>query len=272
MVSSYDIIGEIAVVENPDDSRVVPRDLARKIVKTHPRVKTVLLKTGERSGEFRLRKMRKLFGKDTETVHTEHGFSFRVDPTKVYFSPREGTERERIASKVRPGETVMVLFAGVGPYGIVIAGKQPRVRKVYQVEINPKGFEYMKQNISMNKLSHLVVPLLGDAREACRKFMGKCDRVVMPLPREGHLFLDSALGCLKDRGFVHFYAVGRHAKGASGNQAKKQIFGEAEARLRESSRKARRSLRINSRRKVLPFSPGGWKVCIDAELKSGKQG
>jgi tRNA (guanine37-N1)-methyltransferase len=261
---SYDIIGDIAVIEMPREGK--PEGLARDIRKTHPRVKTVLARTGERKGEFRLWKMRKIFGKETETVHREHGFRFMVDPTKVYFSPREATERERIASMVRPKETVMVMFAGVGPYGIVIAGKQPDVRKVCQVEMNPAGFGYMKRNISMNKLSHKVVPVLGDVKKAVKDYEGLCDRVVMPLPRQAHEFLGSAMRCLKSKGVIHFYSVDRHAKGVKGKQVDEELFGEAVRVLEVAARRLGRSVRILARRKVLPFSPGAWKICIDARV------
>lgn len=278
--SSYDIIGEIAIIELGEKSPSSAAGMAREIMKTHPRVRTVLQKTGERVGEFRLRKMKLVTGKETETIHKEHGFRFRLDPTRVYFSPREATERERVAGMVKPGEVVMVMFAGAGPFGIVIAGKQPKLKKVYQVEINPAGFEYMKQNIIMNKLSHKVVPILGDARDACKHYTGLCDRVLTPLPREAHEFLDSALSCLKPRGIIHFYTVGRHAKGLKGSAAEKEMFGEGEARLRDSARRAgprgtsdgRRSVKVLARRKVLPFSPGSWKICIDAEVRTIKKG
>lgn len=269
-VSSYDIIGDIAIIEFPGGSGAALKKAATEIAKTHPRIRTVLAKGGERSGEFRLRSLRKVMGRETETVHREHGFRFRLDPTRVYFSPRESTERERIAGMVRPGETVMVLFAGAGPFGIIIAGKQPGVGKVYQVEINPRGFDYMKRNIAMNKLGHLVVPILGDARKVCRKYEGICDRVVMPLPREAHMFLGPALRCLKSRGFVHFYCVGRHEKNSRGIKAEREIFGEGIGRLEGAAGKLGRRVRIISSRRVLPYGPGAWKICIDAEVTSAK--
>ncbi len=273
-ISSYDIVGDIAIIEVPipkrgqGGSKAKHVELAREIMKVHPRIKTVLAKTGERSGEFRLRSFRKVLGRETETMHREHGFRFRIDPTKVYFSPREVTERERIAGMVRSRETVMVLFAGAGPYGIVIAGKQPRVSRVYQVEINPRGFEYMKQNIAMNKLSHLVVPIMGDARKVCRKYEGVCDRVVMPLPMEGYRLLGLALKCLKKRGFIHFYGIGRKGKDSRGVKVEEELFGKAVERLERAAGKLGRRVRILAKRKVLPYGPGAWKICIDAEVRN----
>lgn len=267
-ISSFDIVGDIAIFEAQKASKAEMRRMALRIKKAHPRIKTVLARKGERTGEFRLSSLRKVLGKETETVHREHGLRFRLDPSKVYFSSRESTERMHIASMVRPGETVMVLFAGVGPYGIAIASRQPRVGRVYQVEINPQGYEYMKQNIAMNRMSHLVVPILGDARKVCKPFGGKIDRVVMPLPREGHRFLIQVMKCLKKRGFIHFYAVGRHTKGSSGNRAEEEVFGPAVRLVEKAAKKLGRKVRILARRRVLPYSPGAWKICIDAEVRA----
>lgn len=263
---SYDIVGDIAIVEIPEEKGSDPESVARDIKKSHPRIKTVLQKIGGREGEFRLRKMKKITGTETETVHKEHGFRFRLDPTRVFFSPREATEREKIAGMVKPGETVMVMFSGVGPYGIVIAGKQPGVKKVYQVEINPRGFEYMKQNISMNKLSHLVVPIMGDVKDACRPYFSRCDRVLTPLARDAYKYLDVAIACLKKGGIIHFYCLGRHAKGMENEEAEAEMFRDSLSQLKDAAGKAGRPVRILSKRKVLPYSPGGWKLCIDAEV------
>ncbi len=266
---SFDIIGEVAIFELPPDRKEKPLEIAREIMKNHKRVRTVLQKTGERAGEYRLRKMKKIIGKETETIHKEHGFRFLLDPTKVFFSPRDATERERVASKVKVGETVMVMFAGAGPYGIVIAGKNPKVSKVYQVEHNPAGYEYMKRNISMNKLGHLVVPIHGDVREACKPYFGKCDRVLTPLAKHAHEYLDTALSCLAgpgQKGTIHFYDVGRHSKGLEDEEAQKELFSVPVERLEKAAKKAGRKLRILDKRKVLPYSPGSWKVCIEAEV------
>lgn len=269
---SFDIIGDIAIFELQEGSKRKPMEIARQIKRTHPSVKTVLQRTGEREGTHRLREMKRIMGKETETMHKEHGFRYLMDPTKVFFSPREATERERIASMTGKGETVMVMFAGVGPFGIVIAGKNPLVSKVYQVEINPAAYEYMKRNISMNKLGHKVVPVLGDVRKACKPYFGECDRVITPLARHAYQYLEVAFSCLGRKGMLHFYAVGRHAKGLDKAKAEKEMFSEPLKQLREAAGKAGRKIRIVSKRKVLPYSPGGWKVCIDAEVSSLRTG
>ena len=265
---SYDIIGDIAIFEIPKNSTLTESQAADEIMKTHPRVKTVLKKIGEREGKFRLRKMKKVSGNETETIHKENGLRFILDPTKVYFSPREATERLRISEMARPGETVMVMFAGAGPYGMLIAAKNPEISRVYQVEINPHGIEYMKRSIVMNKLGHKITPILGDARKECKRLFGQIDRVLTPLPRKSHEFLDTAIALLKPKGILHFYTIGHHDKGLTNKEADKQLYSEAISRLESECEKASKKLKILDKRKVLPFSPGTWKICIDCKITS----
>ncbi|MEM7816081.1 MAG: class I SAM-dependent methyltransferase family protein, partial [Candidatus Aenigmatarchaeota archaeon] len=179
--TGFDIIGDVAVIEIPDELERQKMAIAKAVLMANRNVRTVCRKLGEREGRYRLREMEILLGKSTETVHREYGCAFKLDVRKVYFSPREGTERQRVAEQVKPKETVMVMFEGVGPYAIQIAKKQPKVKKVIAIEINPKAVEYMRENITLNKVSDRVEPVLGDVSRAAKRFYGTCDRVVMPL-------------------------------------------------------------------------------------------
>ncbi|MBM3303653.1 MAG: hypothetical protein FJY76_01035, partial [Candidatus Aenigmarchaeota archaeon] len=202
---AFDIIGDIAIVEEDVDEKKTVAELRE----TYPHLKTILKKTGGREGEFRTRPLKKLWGDGTETTHMEHGMRFRLDVQTCYFSPRESTERQRIAGEVLPKEIVMVMFAGVGPFSIAIAKKQPKVGRVISVESNPECIRYMEENVRLNQCKYVVEPLLGDVGVACKPHFGRCDRVVMPLPREGCKFLPIALACLKPKGgIIHFYYVG----------------------------------------------------------------
>lgn len=256
LISSFDIIGDIAIVDIPEGREAEAEAIARSIVDVHPHVKTVMEKKSDRYGEYRLREMRPIIGTDTVTEHKESGCVFRLDVTKAYFSPREATERERIASQVRPGETVLVMFAGIGPFAIAIGKKQPKVKKVYAVEINPDAVRYMEENVRLNRLSYVVEPMLGDARKECGKLFGRCDRVVMPLPKEGKMFLDIAIRCLKPGGTIHFYYVG----------PQENMFGMGMDVVKTECSKLGRKCRITGQRKVLPYGPRMYKVCIEFEV------
>jgi len=252
--SSFDVIGHIAIVEVPERLKKKKKLVAKVIMGLNRHIKTVLEKASERKGIYRTRNYKFLAGeKNFETLHKEYGCVFKLDPTKVYFSPRELTERQRIASQVKEGETVMVMFAGVAPYAIQIAKKQPKVKEVVAIEINPVAVKYARENVILNKVSDKVKIIEGDVREKCIDFYGKCDRVVMPLPMGGEDFLDIAVNCLKERGHIHFYNWG----------SEPNIFENAEKIVMEKLGKLGVKYKIINRRKVLPYAPRKWKVCLD---------
>ena len=158
---------------------------------------------------------------------------------------------------VKPGEIVMVMFAGIGPFAIVIARKRPEVERVYAIEINPDAVRYMEDNVRINKVGHKVIPVPGDVKKEAGKYSGKCDRVVMPLPKSGHGFLREAFGCLKDSGgMIHFYSY------EHGNE----LFTGSAERIKEMARETNKRVRMIDKRKVLPYGPRTWKVCIDFEV------
>lgn len=261
MSKSFDIIGSkekaVAIVEISEDEKNREREIAEDIMQKHKSVKSVLRKESTREGEYRTRRYKLIAGdKNTEVLHKEHGCVLKLDPQKVYFSPREGTERQKITAQVKPKEVVMVMFAGVGPFAISIAKKQPEVEKIIAIEINPDAVEYMKHNIRINKLSHKIVPVLGDVRKTCEKWYGKCDRVVMPLPLGAESFLDIAIKCLRGRGFIHFYNWGKEP----------DLFSNAIDLVDKSLKKAKKEYEITGKRVVLPYAPRKYKVCIDVKI------
>lgn len=255
--TSFDIIGDVAIIEIPDEIKKKEKDIARALTSMHPHIRTVLKKTSDRGGEYRLRKFKTLLGRSTETEIKEHGCVFRLDVKKTYFSPRESTERQRIAEGIMPGETVMVMFSGVAPFAIVIAKKQPKVGKVYAVEMNPDAHKSAIENVRINKVGDKVVPICGDVRKECVKFYGKCSRVLMPLPKEGLSFLPTAIKCIKREGTIHFYYI----------EMKDNIFKTAIDIVKMECKKLGKKASITGQRKVLPYGPGSFKVCIEFEVE-----
>jgi len=261
-MASFDIVGDIAIIEvgSEEDEKGVVESILEK----HPHLKTICCKAGEREGELRLRKIKILFTKDkekpTETIHKEYGCLFKVDVSKVYFSPREGTERQRVARQVKPGETVLVMFAGVGPYAIIIAKVQPEVKRVYAVEVNKVGVKYMKENVDMNRMRYKVIPIEGDVARDVKQFHGVCDRVVMPLPKGAHRFLQEAIRCCKDEGIIHFYHWG----------PLEDLYGGALEIIEGECKRAGVGYEVLDKRRVLPYAPRVYKVCIDFKVKRCK--
>ena len=105
--------------------------MAHAIMQTHRNVKTVLRQVGAVSGTFRLRQLEWVAGeRKTETLYKEFGCFFKVDLQQCYFSPRLSFERMRVANTVRPNESIVNMFAGVGTFSILIA-KYGRAETVY---------------------------------------------------------------------------------------------------------------------------------------------
>lgn len=190
---TFDLIGDIAIVEDSDTSI-----LRRK------NVKSVYKKETKVEGIYRTRKYVYLAGKkNTETIHKEYGCRYILDIEKVYFNPRLATERHRIAEKVNNGERVLDMFAGVGPFSILIAKK--RDVEVHSMDINPDAFYYLKKNIEINKVKN-VFPYLGDCRDIVKK-LPDFDRIIMNLPKNSLEFLDTALNKTKKGGIIHLYSI-----------------------------------------------------------------
>ncbi|NYZ74449.1 class I SAM-dependent methyltransferase family protein, partial [Candidatus Micrarchaeota archaeon] len=189
LVTSFDIIGDIAIVEVPDELEAKEKQIGEALLKVHRNLKTVLKKLGGMEGEYRVRRVKCIAGEDrAETLYTESGVKMKLDVAKVYFSVRLAGERARIAKLVKDDERVLVLFAGVGPFALVIAKSKPKT-KIVAVEINPDAVRYMKENISLNKLKNIEA-LEMDAKKLTTN--NEFDRIVMPLPKSAHEFLPVA--------------------------------------------------------------------------------
>ncbi len=226
--NSFDIIGEIAIIKLQKNNIKNAEKIANQIIIDHTNVKTVFAQTSPISSDFRVRNLKLLCGKNkTDTIYKESGCSFEVDVSKCYFSPRLSHERSRIAKLVRPGETVVNMFAGVGCFSIVIAKSVPET-KVFSIDINPVAVRYMIENIRINRVYGKVMPLLGDSKEIIQdQLQGKADRVLMPLPEKALAYLPYALLALKARqGMIHFYDFQHSAGNEDPIEKTKKIVAE----------------------------------------------
>jgi len=204
--SSYDIVGDIAIIELPESLVDYAPIIGNAILTLHKNVKSVFLKAGPVTGNVRIRPLKHIAGQNrTVTVHRENGCIYELDISKVYFSPRLSTEHKRVAEQVQDGEIVIDMFAGIGPFAILIA----RLKRatVYAIDVNPNAIFYLQRNITRNKLKGKVIPIIGDSREVITKQLSNvADRVIMNLPGESISFLDAAIKALRSsKGIIHIY-------------------------------------------------------------------
>ena len=258
--SSYDIVGDAIVVELPEG---IPKKeemlVAKELMKRHKHVTRVFKKTSKRIGVFRTRKLKLIAGENKSIVlHKENRCLFKLNLRRVYYSPREQSERLRVVEALNRYknfyETVMVFFAGIGCYPILIS-KRCNVRRVVGIEINPVAVKYFRENIELNKTKNCEA-VLGDVAEVAGKFYDTCDAVIMPYPEGGYKFLDHALRCLKNNGVCLFYAIGEE----------KNPFGEWKRLIENTAEKHGCEVEFLHEEEVLPYAPRKWKVRIDFKV------
>jgi tRNA (guanine37-N1)-methyltransferase len=213
---AYDILGNIALVKfDRKASAIAKKKFARRIMSENKTIKTVLEKTGKFKGRLRKQETKYVAGEKTkEVLYHENGCAFRFNIDKTYFSPRLSNERKEIASMIKKESEVLVMFAGVGPYSIVIA-KNSKAKRVDSNEINREANEYAELNIGLNKVKNKVIMLNGNIQNVATKVKrglkinnekvpSNFDYIVMPRPRLKDSFLKEAFS-LSKKGTIVFY-------------------------------------------------------------------
>jgi tRNA (guanine37-N1)-methyltransferase len=171
----------------------------------------VVRKVGGHVGKFRVQKYRVLAGvKTTVTDHRESGVRLKLDIAKVYFSPRLGHDRLRVAGLVKTGERVLVIGSGVGPYPLVIA-RHSRAKEVIGVEANPAAHKFALENARLNKLESRVTLVRGDAKRVVPE-LGRFDRVLITAPHQSAALAKVAVSALKDGGVLQYYTFAKEGQ------------------------------------------------------------
>jgi tRNA (guanine37-N1)-methyltransferase len=254
--SSFDVVGDIAVLEIPDELKKKEKVIAKSIMELHRNVKVVAKKVGPTAGVERIRPIRVILGeKRTNTIHVENGCRYKLDINKVYFSPRLGSEHLRVAEQVKKGEAVFDPFAGVGPFAIPIA---KRCANVIAVDINKDAIKFLKENAKLNKVDVRIEAFAGDARKVLKKakYKGKADRVIMNLPMHAGEFLDVAFYIAKKGAVVHFYCFLKE----------EDLFEGGIEVIRSAAKKAKRKVRVLKTKLCGQLAPRVWRVVIDFKI------
>lgn len=279
LTSSYEIIGDIILIRLPAECYADRAAIGEALHRLYPRVRTVAAVPlhAHTDEQYRTRELSVIWGDERlETTHREAGCSFMVDVRHVFFSPRLAYERMRVARKVKPGETIINLFAGVGCFSIIIATHQPQAR-IYSIDLNPYAFNYQKANIARNHLEGRVLPILGDAREEAAKLAGLADRVIMPLPEQAHLFLPGAVRALKRcavtdnvetgalAGMIHYYTV---ATGRADDELFHRPLDQAEEIIKSSAGSVI-GVELEEARIVRSVGPRKYHIVLDLRVSPG---
>ncbi|HEV8360738.1 MAG TPA: class I SAM-dependent methyltransferase family protein [Candidatus Thermoplasmatota archaeon] len=249
--SSFDVVGDIVVVKLPLELEAHAAEVGRALLAAHKGARTVLLDRGV-TGVERVRAVEVIAGEpSTVTEHVEHGARFRVDLASCYFSPRLATEHARVAALAEQGEVVLDLFAGVGPFAILIA-KQGKAQRVYAVDLNPDAVQLIEENARLNKVQDKVRAVLADADAFAAQMEGQGDRVIMNLPHSADAHWEQALRACKERATIHYHKILDRTRVA-------EHVAELQARASQAGWDARLALQ----REVRLYSPSQSHVALD---------
>jgi tRNA (guanine37-N1)-methyltransferase len=209
----FDYIGDIAVISIPAELGAYREAIVSKILSMRGNTRAVLNKVSKLEGERRVAHFELLSGESAETFHRENGYTYKMDVRNVFFNPRLYWERARVASKVLSGESILIPFAGVGPFVLPSAGKGTTV---CAIEINPDACACLKENVRLNKLERQVTVIQGDAdfilrhpdsseAEGFKVPENGFDRAIVPTPYGMDHFLGKVTEFIKKGGYIHFY-------------------------------------------------------------------
>lgn len=255
LVRSYDVIGDIAVIIVPCELAHRERLIGEAILANVNTIRVVARRDGLYGGEFRTLPLKVIAGENRlETLHREYGVHLMVDLAKVYFSVRSSTERKRVADLVGPGEEVLVLFSGIGPYPLVIAGNSDPAA-VVGIEKNPDAHQYGLINLARNKRLRNITLHCGDVADLLPAMNRRFDRLVMPLPGGAQPFLPAALAALRPGGFLHYYDM-RRADG----------FSESIEVVRQAAVACQRRLIAAQVVKCGHCAPRTFRICVDCRI------
>lgn len=173
---------------------------------------------------------------------------YALDLQRVYFSPRLATERARVAALVGPKETVIDMFAGVGPFSILMA---KRAKYVVSIDKNPDAVLFLRKNMALNSITNIRV-ISDDVHEVTSDLKGQGDRIVMNLPHTAQEYLDDVMVMAKTGSKVHYYDI-----------QPENSFEDSLETIREAAASHGRKIKVLGIKKVRSYAPNRYNICVD---------
>jgi len=262
---SLERIGDIVVIDEDDPDRAAA--IAEAVIDADLPARSVLNRASKIKGELRVRDWEVVAVDDdmaadsdrspTETVHREYGHEFRLDLAAVYFSPRLATERHRVAKQIKPGEQVLDMFAGVGPFAIPAAS---RGADVVAVDLNETAIDYCRENARRNGVADAVTAVAGDVRDVADDYQGWADRLVMNLPHSANEFVETAVDLAGEECVLHYYDI----------QHEDDPFRPGIAAIKAAAEPAY-SVSVETEHVVRSYAPHELNVCLDVRLTAARR-
>ncbi len=251
---SYQIIGKILMLKLKPELLRHKKLVGSAIMEILPYMQTVCLQK-QISDIERKPDIEVIAGKESFlTLHKENGCLFEMDVSKSMFSKGNKSEKMRIISQIKPYETVIDMFAGIGYWTIPIA-KQTKARKIFAIDINPEAVNFLEKNVFLNNVSQKVDILKGDCKIFADLLENTADRIVMGYIFGTEKFLPAALKMAKNNCIIHFH---RNTNMEEIEQIKDSII--------ETAGKNGREVQVLSVRKVKSYAPKVWHIVMDLKV------
>ena len=217
--NGFEIVGKIAHMNLRDQYLKYKYFIGQLILDKNPSLSTVINKVSKIDNVYRTYEMEILAGEENYNVeHKEGNVKFQFDLRKTYWSSRLQNERDRVLKLLEKNQVLCDAFCGVGPLALRACKKGV---KVYANDLNPDAYEYLNNNIKLNKLNkgNFVIKTYNmDAREFIKSLVNlskynkdededngdkifpedlHIDHFYMNLPKDAIEFMDVFVGLFK---------------------------------------------------------------------------
>jgi len=251
--SNYQKIGNIVILNLKEKLWKHDKKIGKIILEKIPATKTVCRRTDFITTQHRKPSLKIIAGeKNTVTLHKEHSIIYKIDVKETMFAKGNLNERKRISKSVKKNEVVVDMFAGIGYFSLGVA-KTSKPKKVYAIEINPVAYDYLKENIRLNKVKDKIVPILGDCVVETPKLGRIADRVIMGLLPSCKEYLMDAMKVIKPNGIIHYHGTAKDWKELFENVKTAADLNEFKIKLIE-------------KRKVKSYSPKIYHWVLDCKV------
>jgi len=252
--SSYQKIGDIVIINLKKELWKYDNLIGKIVLKKIPTTKSVFRRRGFIKTELRAPQIKFISGvNNTVTLHKEHCIVYKLDVSNIMFSKGNLNERKRIVKQIKKGETIVDMFAGIGYFSLGVA-KFSGAKKIYAIEINPKSYDYLLENIRLNKVESKVTPILGDCAVEIPKLGRIADRVIMGLLPSCKKYLKDAMKVVKSNGIIHYHRVAK--------KDEEKLFEDVKTAAKIKGHKAKLIKKI----KVKSYAPKVYHWVLDCKI------
>lgn len=164
--SSFETVGHIAHLNLRAEQLPYRHVIGAVLLDKNPALRTIVNKLGSIENEFRVFQMEVIAGDPVlETEVIQHGSRFKLDFSQVYWNSRLESEHLRLVSALEPGQVLVDMMAGIGPFAVPAA---QRGLTVYANDLNPCSTRYMAVNVRLNRVAGGVHVFNMDGRAFLR--------------------------------------------------------------------------------------------------------